>query len=59
MIKIKAVDKKQNIEITEIKLKSLVKNKAKEDIWTLSGESIINVKYHISEEALNRPQGIY
>jgi hypothetical protein len=56
MIKIKAADKKQNIEITEIKLKSLVKNKPKEDIWTLSGESIINVKYHIYEDKRVRQQ---
>ena len=59
MIKVKAADKKQRIEITEVKLKTLIKNKVKEDIWTLSGESILNVKYQIYEDKVVKSPGIY
>ncbi len=52
MIKLKAPDKKQRIELTEVKLKTLTRDNVKEDIWTLSGESILNVKYHITEDKL-------
>ncbi len=54
MAKVKVVDNKQRLETTEVKLKSLIKNKVKDDIWTLAGESIINVKYHIFEDKIVR-----
>jgi hypothetical protein len=59
MIKVKAADKKQRMEIKEVKLKTLIKNKVKEDIWTLSGESILNVKYQIYEDKVISLPGIY
>ncbi len=49
-IKLKANKEKENLEKTEIKLKNLVKGKVKEDIWTLNGDSIINVRYNIFDD---------
>jgi hypothetical protein len=48
-LKLSSDDVKEKIEKTEIKLKNLIRNKVKEDIWTLNGDSFLNVKYNIYE----------